>query len=370
MRGQLDPQADMLCLVSPESYVPADHPLRQIKPLVDQALKGLSPKLDAMYAELGRPSIPPERLLKAKLLQAFFTIRSETLLVEAIHYNLLFRWFLDMNLTDTVWDNSSFTTNQERLLAHRVAQGFFGEIADLARERGWLSDAHFTVDGTLLQAWASLKSFAPKDGTVKKTDDDPGNPSVDFKGQKRSNATHQSTTDSEARLAKKAAGQEAKLSYSLHVLMENRHGLCAGLEVTRTSGTAETEAAQTLLRRQKKEQKQTPQSVGADKGYHNAEFVTYCRKAKIAPHIATRADRKVKGLDGRTTRTKNYQTSQHIRKRVEECIGWIKEIGGLRRVKVRGTERVGLHAWLVGCAYNLVRMGKLMEASPPVVVAA
>lgn len=370
MRGPLDPQGDMFCLVSPESFVPADHPLRQIKPLADQALKRLSPKLDAMYAELGRPSIPPERLLKAKLLQAFFTIRSETLLVEALHYNLLFRWFLDLNLTDAVWDHSSFTTNQARLLAHRVAQEFFGEIAGLARERGWLSDAHFTVDGTLIQAWASLKSFAPKDGTVQKTDADPGNPSVDFKGQKRSNATHQSTTDPEARLAKKANGQEAKLCYGLHVLMENRHGLCAGLEVTAATGTAETEAAQTLLRRQKQEQQQTPQSVGADKGYHNAEFVTYCRKRGIAPHIATRADRKVKGLDGRTTRTKNYQTSQHIRKRVEECIGWSKEIGGLRRVKVRGTERVGLHAWLVGCAYNLVRMGKLMEAGPPSRVAA
>lgn len=364
MRGQLDPQADMLCLVSPESFVPADHPLRQIKPLADQALKGLSPKLDAMYAELGRPSIPPERLLKAKLLQAFFTIRSETLLVEAIHYNLLFRWFLDMNLTDAVWDHSSFSTNQERLITHAAAQEFFGEIADLARERGWLSDAHFTVDGTLLQAWASLKSFAPKDGAVKKNDDDPGNPSVDFKGHKRSNATHQSTTDPEARLAKKANGQEAKLCYGLHILMENRHGLCAGLEVTAATGTAETEAAQVLLRRQKKEQKRTPQTVGADKNYHNAGFVNYCRKQGIAPHVAERADRKVKGLDGRTTRTKNYQTSQVIRKRVEECIGWIKEIGGLRRVKVRGTERVSLHAWLVGCAFNLVRMGKLLAASP------
>jgi transposase len=370
MRGQLDTQADMLCLVSPESFVPVDHPLRQIKPLADQALKRLSPKLDAMYAELGRPSIPPERLLKAKLLQAFFTIRSETLLVEAIHYNLLFRWFLDLNLTDAVWDHSSFSTNQERLLEHRAAQEFFGEIAGLARERGWFSDAHFTVDGTLIQAWASLKSFAPKAGGIKKTDDDPGNPSVDFKGQKRSNTTHQSTTDPEARLAKKAAGQEAKLCYGLHVLMENRHGLCAGLEVTPTTGTAETEAAQTLLRRQKKEQPQTPQSVGADKNYHNAEFVTFCRKQHIAPHVATRADRKVQGLDGRTTHTKAYQTSQQIRKRVEECIGWIKDIGGLRRVKVRGQQRVGLHAWLVGCAYNLVRMGKLMEESPPVGAAA
>jgi transposase len=370
MRGQLDPQADMLCLASPESFVPADHPLRQIKPLTDQALKRLSRKFDAMYAELGRPSIPPERLLKAKLLQAFYTIRSETLLVEAIHYNLLFRWFLDLNLTDAVWDHSTFTSNQERLLAHRVAEEFFGEIADLARERGWLSDAHFTVDGTLIQAWASLKSFAPKDGAVKKTDNDPGNPSVDFKGQKRRNATHQSTTDPEARLAKKANGQEAKLCYGLHVLMENRHGLCAGLEVTQATGTAETEAGQTLLSRRKKEQKRTPESVGADKNYHNAEFVGYCRQQGIAPHIATRSDRQIKGLDGRTTGKKNYQTSQRIRKRVEECIGWIKEIGGLRRVKVRGQERVGLHAWLVGCAYNLVRMGKLMEESPPAMGAA
>ena len=364
MRGQLDPQGDMLCLVSPESFVPADHPLRQIKPFADQALKRLSPTFDAMYAELGRPSIPPERLLKAKLLQSFFTIRSETLLVEAIHYNLLFRWFLDLSLTDAVWDHSSFTTNQERLLAHGIAQEFFNEIADLARAHGWLSDAHFTVDGTLIQAWASLKSFAPKGGGAKKTDDDPGNPSVDFKGQRRRNATHQSTTDPEARLAKKANGQEAKLCYGLHVLMENRHGLCAGLEVTPATGTAETAAAQTLLSRQTKEQKQTPQSVGADKNYHNAEFVNYCRQQQIAPHIATRADRKVKGLDGRTTRTQNYQTSQQIRKRVEECIGWIKEIGGLRRVKVRGQHRVSLHAWLVGCAYNLVRMGKLQAASP------
>lgn len=360
----------MFCLVSPESFVPADHPLRQIKPLADAALRRLSPTFDAMYAELGRPSIPPERLLKAKLLQAFFTIRSETLLVEAIHYNLLFRWFLDLNLTDAVWDNSSFTTNQERLITHAVAQEFFAEIADLARERGWLSDAHFTVDGTLIQAWASLKSFAPKEGKVKRADDDPGNPSVDFKGQQRRNATHQSTTDPEARLAKKANGQEAKLCYGLHILMENRNGLCAGMEVTAATGTAETEAARELLHRQKQGRKQKPRSVGADKNYHNAEFVGFCRKQGIVPHVARRADRKVDGLDGRTTRTKNYQTSQVIRKRVEECIGWIKEIGGLRRVKVRGKERVGLHAWLIGCAFNLVRMGKLMEAGPPSVGAA
>lgn len=364
MRGQLDPQADMFCLVSPESFVPPDHPLRRIKPFVDEALHRLSPLLDEMYAQVGRPSIPPERLLKAKLLQAFYTIRSENLLVEALHYNLLFRWFLDLNLTDAIWDNSTFTVNQERLLDHQTAQLFFATIVAQAQEEGWMSDAHFTVDGTLIQAWASLKSFAPKTGAVKKTDDDPGNPSVDFKGQQRRNDTHQSTTDPEARLAKKAAGQEARLSYGLHVLMENRHGLCANLTVTSATEATETGAAKELLGQQLDVQDRPPRTVGADKNYHNAEFVSFCREHKIQPHVATRADRQVAGLDGRTTGSVSYQTSQKIRKRVEECIGWMKEIGGLRRVKVRGLNRVSLHGWLVGAAYNLVRMGKLAAAPP------
>jgi transposase len=363
MRGELNPQADMYCLVSPEKFVPKDHPLRAIKPFVDQALRELSPLFDAMYAEIGRPSIPPERLLKAKLLQAFYTVRSESLLVEMLHYNLLFRWFLDMNMTDEVWDNSSFTTNQERLLEHDTARAFFHTIAALAQEKGWMSDAHFTVDGTLIQAWAGLKSFAPKDAAAKRTDDDPGNPSVDFKGQHRSNATHQSTTDPESCLAKKAAGHEAKLCYALHVLMENRNGLCASLEVTRTTET-ETSAAKELLAQRVDVQEKAPRTVGADKNYHNAEFVSFCREHQIAPHVAQRTDRQVSGLDGRTTRHPSYQTSQRIRKRVEECIGWMKEIGGLRRVKVRGTQRVSLHGWLVGAAYNLVRMGRLATAPP------
>ena len=364
MRGKLDPQADMFCLLSPEKFVPADHPLRAIKPFVDAALQHLSPLLDEMYAELGRPSIPPERLLKAKLLQAFYTIRSESLLVEMLHYNLLFRWFLDLNLTDEIWDNSTFTVNQARLLEHDTARLFFHTVAAQARAKGWMSDTHFTVDGTLVQAWASLKSFAPKEEPAQKTDDDPGNPSVDFKGQKRSNATHQSTTDPEARLYKKAAGQEAKLCYGLHVLMENRHGLCANLLVTSATEATETDAACELLAQQKDTQDRAPQTAGADKGYHNQQFVSFCRQHQIAPHVAERADRQVPGLDGRTTGTVNYQVSQRIRKRVEECIGWMKEIGGLRRVKVRGTERVSLHGWLVGAAYNLVRMGRLATAPP------
>jgi transposase len=363
MRGKLDPQADMFCLLSPESFVPQDHPLRAIKPFVDEALRDLSPLLDEMYAELGRPSIPPERLLKAKLLQAFYSIRSEALLVEMLHYNLLFRWFLDFNLTDKIWDNSTFTVNQFRLLDHDTARLFFHTVARQAQEKGWMSDTHFTVDGTLVGAWASLKSFAPKEEKAKKTDDDPGNPSVDFKGEQRGNATHQSTTDPEARLYKKAAGQEARLCYGLHVLMENRHGLCANLSVTRATET-ETSASCELLAQQKDTQERPPQTVGADKGYHNQEFVRFCRAHGIAPHVAERADRQVRGLDGRTTRTTNYQVSQRIRKRVEECFGWMKEIGGLRRVKVRGTERVSLHGWLVGTAYNLVRMGRLATAPP------
>lgn len=362
MRGSLEAQADMFCLVSPEKFVPQDHPLRHIKPFVDQALRELSPLFDEMYAQIGRPSIPPERLLKAKLLQAFYTIRSESLLVEMLHYNLLFRWFLDLNLTDAIWDNSTFTTNQERLLEHDTARLFFHTIAGLAQEKGWMSHAHFTVDGTLIQAWASLKSFAPKDAPVKKTDDDPGNPSVDFKGEKRKNQTHQSTTDPQARLAKKAAGQEARLCYGLHVLMENRNGLCANLEVTSASEETETGVGKELLAQRVDIQARAPQSVGADKNYHNKEFVSFCREHGIKPHVAQRKDRHVAGLDGRTTRTLGYQTSQKIRKRVEECIGWMKEIGGLRRVKVRGTKRVSLHGWLVGSAYNLVRMGRLASA--------
>ena len=277
MRGKLDPQADMLCLLSPESFVPPDHPLRAIKPFVDEALQQLSPLLDEMYARIGRPSIPPERLLKAKLLQAFYTIRSEALLVEMLHYNLLFRWFLDLNLTDEIWDNSTFSVNQQRLLDHDTARLFFHTVAAQAREKGWMSDTHFTVDGTLVQAWASLKSFAPKEEAIPKTDDDPSNPSVDFKGEKRRNATHQSTTDPEARLYKKAAGQEAKLCYGLHVLMENRHGLCANLSVTSATEATETGAGCELLAQQKDTQDRSPETVGADKGYHNQEFVSFCR---------------------------------------------------------------------------------------------
>lgn len=363
MRGLVNPQADMLALISPESVVPQKHPLRRIKPLVDAVLNDLWPVFDEMYAELGRPSIPPERLLKAKLLQALYTIRSENLLVEALHYNLLFRWFLDLNMTDPIWDNSTFSKNQERLLKHRVSNLFFACVVGLAREHGWVSDEHFTVDGTLIEAWASLKSFQPKSGPTDPKDGDGSNPNVDFKGQKRSNNTHQSTTDPDARLMRKGRGKEAKLSFGMHALMENRTGLCVEVAVT-SSTMAESVAAAELLAQRIDTTGKPPATVGADKGYHNRGFVEFCRRESISPHVAQIEGRKVPGLDGRTTRSSGFQVSQKVRKRIEEIFGWAKEIGGLRKTRHRGTERVELNAVLVVAAYNLVRMGKLL-GSPP-----
>jgi transposase len=360
MRGSVDPQGDMLCLISPESRVPQAHPLRRVKLLVDQVLGDLSPLFDEMYAQDGRPSIPPERLLKAKLLQALYTIRSEKLLVEALEYNLLFRWFLDLSLLEPVWDNSTFTKNQARLLQHQTAELFFARIVELAREHGWVSEEHFTVDGTLVDAWASLKSFQPKNGPADPKDGDGSNPSVDFHGQKRSNATHQSTTDPAAQLARKGKGKEARLCFGLHALMENRHGLCVQAQVTTAHGVTEGAAATELLGRQLDTTERPPKTLGADKGYHSAKVVGFCRREGIRPHIAQVKGRRVAGLDGRTTRTLGYQTSQKLRKRIEEIFGWAKEIGGLRRTRKRGTARVGLSGLLILCAYNLVRMGKLL----------
>ncbi len=364
MRGQVDAQGEMLCLISPESRVPVDHPLRRIKRLVDAALKDLSPVFDDMYAKEGRPSIPPERLLKAKVLQALYTVRSEKLLVEALDYNLLFRWFLDFNLMEPVWDNSTFTKNQQRLLEHRVAELFFAQVVAMAREHGWTSDAHFTVDGTLIDAWASLKSFQPKDGPKNPSDGDPGNPLVDFHGQKRSNTTHQSSTDPESRLARKGRGKEAKLCFGLHALMENRNGLCVQALVTTAHGVTESTAATELLARQIDLGDKAPETLGADKGYHNAEVVGFAREHGIKPHVATVKGREVEGLDGRTTRSPGYRTSQRIRKRIEEIFGWCKETGGLRRTRKHGVARVGLSAMLILTSYNLVRMAKLL-GSPP-----
>ena len=353
MRGKTDTQVTMLSLVTADQLVPEDHPIRQIKPIVDDALRELSPTFARMYAETGRPSIPPEHLLKACLLIALFSVRSERQFCERLRYDLLFKWFLDMNIIDPVFDASVFSKNKERLLEHEVAKGLLGAVLEEARQRRLLSEDHFTVDGTLLEAWASLKSFRPKNGGGGTPTTGEKNPSVDFHGEKRTNDTHQSTTDPGARLARKGRGKEARLCFTGHVLMENRNGLVVDVAFTQTTGTAEREAALDML-------KQVPGSrritVGADKGYDTKDFVTSCRGMTITPHVARR---ETSIVDGRTTRHAGYQVSQRIRKRVEEIFGWVKTVGGGRKLRYRGVGRNRLWWELTAAAYNLVRMAKL-----------
>jgi transposase len=360
MRGQDSKQATMLSLQSPEQRVPAKHPLREIKRLADEALARLSPVFDAMYASGGRPSIPPERLLKSTLLIALYSVRSERLFCEELDYNLLYRWFLDMNMLEDGFDHSSFSTNRQRLLEHQVAEKFFHEVIALARERKLLSRDHFSVDGTLVEALASLKSFKKKDGPPSEPPDDPGNPSVDFKGEKRSNETHESTTDPQARLTRKGPGKEAKLSYALHGLMENRNGLLVNLMLTEATGTAEREAALAMLSELPGTQRVT---VGADKGYDTKDFIKECRAHRITPHVAQNQYRKRRsGIDARTTKPPGYLMSQRIRKRIEEVWGWAKTIGGIRKTRFVGQEKVAMQSWFAGIAYNLVRMSRLATA--------
>jgi transposase len=368
MRGQAKAQAEFLTLLSPESVVPPGHPLRAIKRRVDEVLRELNPLFNRMYAEEGRPSIPPERLLKAKLLIGLYSVRSETLFCEQLGYNLLFRWFLDMDLMESTFVQSVFSKNQERLLEHQVGQKFLRAVYEMSRRENWASDEHFTVDGTLIEAAASLKSFVPKDRADKR-DDDPGNPTVEFHGQKRGNATHQSTTDPEARLYRKGKGKEARLYFAAHALMENRHGLLSDIVLSGVTETTEPKAALAQLRRQGRRTGVAPTTVGADKNYHTAEFVRGCRRRQIAPHVAEIKGRKTPGLDRRTTGQASYALSQKKRKRVEEIFGWMKTIGGLRRSRFIGMARTGLWAYLVGAAYNLVRMARLALGPPPVAAA-
>jgi transposase len=361
MRGTAKAEPEFLALFSPNQAVPKDHPLRKIKPIVDGILRELSPLFDEMYAIEGRPSIPPERLLKAQLLIALYSVRSRNLFAEQLNYNLLFRWFLDMDLTEPGFDDSSFSKNQERLLQHAVADQFFHEVVAHAHLQKYVSDDHFTVDGTLIEAWASLKSFKrqaaadPPQGPGA----DPGNPTVDFHGEKRCNQTHQSTTDPEARLYKKGKGKEAKLCFGAHVLMENRHGLCVDLRVESATEVTETQAALVMLGEQQEIFGVQPHTVGGDKGYHNREFVQGCRDKGIIPHVAQQKNRQVPGLDGRTTATPEYAVSQKVRKRVEEIFGWIKTVGGFRKSRVLGIQRTQMESYWVAAAYNLVRLGRL-----------
>ena len=357
MRGDDRQQADMYSYLSPEQRVRESHPLRKIRAMADEALKNMSERFDGMYAKTGRPSIPPEKLLRAQLIQMLYSIRSERLLMEEIDYSMLFRWFVGMNLDEPVWDPTVFTKNRNRLLEGDVAREFLAEVVGQAQAKGLTSDEHFTVDGTLIEAWASLKSFQRKD--QKNTPpDDPGNPNVDFHGEKRSNETHESTTDPDARLARKGNGKEAKLSYNGNLLTENRNGLIVGTELLQSNGTAERDAALVMLEQIPGGNRVT---VGADKGYDTKDFVAECRHLKVTPHIAQNVNRNGgSAIDGRTTRHEGYAVSQRKRKRIEECFGWLKTIALIRKVRHRGIEKVGWMFTFAAAAYNLVRMRNLL----------
>jgi transposase len=358
MRGNDRQQADMYSYLSPEERVRANHPLRAIRTMADAALKNMSERFDTMYAKTGRPSIPPEKLLRAQLIQMLYTVRSERLLMEEIDYSMLFRWFVGMNLDEPVWDVTVFTKNRNRLLEGDVAREFLCEVLAQAQAKGLTSDEHFTVDGTLIEAWASLKSFQRKDQKDGPPPDDPGNPTVNFHGEKRSNDTHESATDADARLARKGYGKEAKLSYNGNLLTENRNGLIVNTELLQANGTAERHAGMLMLEQLAGVQRVT---VGADKGYDTKDFVLECRHLNVTPHVAQNVKRNGgSAIDARTTRHEGYGISQRKRKRIEECFGWLKTIALMRKVRHRGLEKVGWIFTFAAAAYNLVRMRKLL----------
>jgi transposase len=358
MRGEDLQQSALFSYLSPEQRVPKDHPLRKLLPRVDAALARMSRRFTAMYAQGGRPSIAPEKLLRALLLQILYSVRSERLLMERLDHDLLFRWFVGLNMDDPVWDATVYSKNRERLLSSDVAGAFFRQVVAQARQLGLLSDEHFTVDGTLIEAWASQKSFKPKAGDEAEPPAEGSNPEVNFRGEKRRNDTHQSTTDPEARLYKKAKGQEAKLGYLGHVLMENRHGLVVNTRLTLATGTAEREAVVEMVRRRGKRRV----TLGGDKNYDTQDLVKQLRQQRVTPHVAQNNTHRSSALDGRTTRHAGYAVSQRKRKRVEEIFGWMKTIGLMRKVRHRGRELVEWMFTYTAAAYNLMRMTKLLGA--------
>jgi transposase len=378
MRGSEEKQGSMVALISPSMVVPEGHPLRQIKVRADAALAEMSGLFDTMYSSLGRGSIPPETLLKAQLLIALYTIRSERQFCEQLGYNLLFRWFLDMDMVSPPFDATTFTKNRERLLQHDACGVFFKKVVDQARQEGLLSSEHFSVDGTLIEAWASMKSFVPKDGS----DDDAHRPSgdalkgkagaikkgkrrdrnrwKDFRGAKRTNDTHQSLTDPEARMMRKGNGQSAKLSFSMHALMENKNGLVTDVRVDLATGTAERDTAIEMLMALPGSHRVT---VGCDKGYDTKDFIAACKEAGATPHVARNdSGRRRSAIDGRTTRHVGYGLSQRIRMRIEEVFAWTKTVGGLRRTRFKGRSRTQMWAHLTTAAYNLLRIVRLAPA--------
>jgi len=360
MRGPDEKQDWMFSYISAEKRVPQDHPLRSVRTMVDIMLKELSPLFESLYAQVGRPSVAPEKLLRALLLQVLYTVRSERLLMEQLNYNLLFRWFVGLSMDDPIWDPTVFSKNRDRLLEGDVARAFFERVLCHARAQGLLSDEHFTVDGTLIEAWAGQKSFKKKGSDDSKPTDDPGNPTTDFKGEKRTNETHQSTTDPDARLYKKGRGRESKLCYQGHATMENRNGLAVNGRVTRATGYAEREAALEMIEEVPGKHRIT---VGGDKAYDTKEFVRRLRLRNATPHVAQNTVGRPSAIDARTTQHPGYQVSQKKRKCVEEIFGWLKTVGMLRKTRHRGLDRV---EWMFNfglAAYNLVRMRNMMKAT-------
>ena len=363
MRGTDTQQSGMFSYLSPEERVPEKHPLRAIRGMTDEVLKGFSAKFNELYSATGRPSIAPEKLLRALLLQILYTVRSERLLMEQLQYNLLFRWFVGLNMDEPVWVATVFTKNRDRLLEGEIASLFFAGVLAQARTADLLSDEHFSVDGTLIEAWASQKSFQRKEQSEKPPVDDPGNPTVDFHGERRSNDTHESTTDADARLARKSGGHEAKLAYCGNVLIENRNGLVVDTELLQANGTAERDAALLMAERIEGSQRVT---VAADKGYDTQEFVREIRGMNVTPHVAQNDKRRGgSAIDGRTTRHAGYKVSQVKRKRIEEVFGWLKTVGMLRKTRHRGVDKVGWVFTFAAAAYNLVRMRNLVYTPVP-----
>ena len=358
MRGDDQRQYGVFSYVSLEDRIPADHPLRPIRQVVDEIFRAMNKEFDGLYAKAGRPSIPPERLLRALLLQIFYTIRSERMLMEQLNYNLLFRWFVGMEMDEPVWNHAVFSKNRERLLNQEVARTFFSRVLEQAKPH--LSDEHFTVDGTLIEAWASQKSFQKKDGGGRGQGDQ-------FRGERRTNDTHESKTDPEARLYRKGGGQEARLGYLGHVMMENRNGLIVDALLTQADGMAEREAALTMVyRRWQKKCRcgpRAPMSLGADKAYDTREFVKLLREMDVRPHVAQNLNRTAgSAIDGRTTRHPGYQVSQQKRPLIEKTFGWMKQTGGMRKTKLRGLWKVGWQFLMTAAAFNLWRLSKLRPA--------
>jgi transposase len=367
MRGADERSDTLFSYVSCEARVPADHPLRPIRALVDEALEVVSPEFEKLYAKVGRPSIPPEKLLRALLLQAFFSVRSERQLMEQIDYNLLFRWFVGLPMDAEVWDATVFSKNRDRLLEGDIAARFMAAVLNQKRVRSLLSHEHFSVDGTLIEAWASMKSFRLKDSAG---DDPPAggrNAERDFKGEKRSNDTHASTTDPDAKLYRKGDGQSSMMCFMGHLMMENRNGLIVDAELTRASGTAEREAALVMLDRSRGRRRRI--TVGGDKGFDVRAFVDDLRERNATPHIARddhltkTGKRRTSPIDRRVTRHPGYAVSLRIRKRIEEGFAWIKTIGGLAQTRHRGVARVGWMFTLTAVAYNLIRLPKLLATA-------